>query len=208
MDTTAFFNMSYGLYIITTAFCEEKAGCVVNTLSQVTSSPAQFSVTLNKDNYTQVLLAQSGTFSATVLDIEADMDLIGTFGFKCSKDVDKFKDFTTDKDAQGNPYVVNHANAQFTCKVVKQVDLGTHVMFIGEVLEAKRLSEVESMTYSYYHKIKKGGTPKNAPSYQEAPVKKGWRCTICGYIYEGDSLPEDFICPLCSAPASCFEKVE
>lgn len=208
MDTTALFQMSYGLYLITTAFGEEKAGCVVNTLSQVTASPIYLTVTLHKDNYTKQILEQSNTFSATVLDMEADMDLIGTFGFHSSKDTDKFKNFTTKLDTQGNPYVVNHANARFTCKVIKQVDLGTHVMFIGELIEAERLSDVESMTYAYYHQIKKGGTPKNAPSYQEAPVKKGWRCTICGYIYEGDPIPEDFVCPLCGAPASCFEKVD
>lgn len=208
MDTTAFFNMSYGLYLITTSYGDKKAGCVVNTLSQVTASPAQFTVTLHKDNYTQEILSQSNTFSATVLDINTDMNLIGTFGFKSSKDMDKFKDFTTSIDAQGNPYVLEHANAQFTCKVNKQIDLGTHVMFIGEVIEAKRLSDVESMTYAYYHQIKKGGTPKNAPSYQEEPLKKGWRCTICGYIYENDPLPMNYVCPLCGASAACFEKIE
>lgn len=208
MDTTAFFTMSYGLYIITTAFGDKKAGCIVNTLSQVTAEPAKFTVTLHKDNYTQTLLAKSNTFSATVLDIESDMELIGTFGFKSSKDVDKFKGYPTEVDSKGNPYVLAHANAQFTCNVTQQVDLGTHIMFIGEVIEAKRLSNVESMTYAYYHQIKKGGTPKNAPSYQETPAKKGWRCTICGYIYEGDPLPKEYLCPLCGANADCFEKVE
>lgn len=207
MDQSAFFNMSYGLYIISSHDDQQRAGCVANTLAQVTASPAKMSITLNKDNVTEQVIEQSGSFSAVVLDMRADMDVIGTFGFKSSKDVDKFEAFAYQEDTFKNPYISEAVNAHFACKVVDKVDLGSHVMFIGEVVEADVMSSEESMTYAYYHTIKKGGTPKNAPSYQAPVAKRGWRCSVCGYIYEGDVLPEDFICPLCQAPACCFEKV-
>lgn len=207
MDTTALFKMSYGLYIISSKDGDLAAGCVANTLTQVTSSPARLSITLNKENVTEQVIEKSGRFAAVVLDESADMDLIGTFGFKTSTEVDKFANFTCGTCADGIPYVKEHVAARFSCKVVNQLDLGTHVMFIGEIEEAENIGNEEVMTYAYYHKVKKGATPKKAPSFQEEPVKKGWRCSICGYIYEGDPLPEDYICPLCGAPAAVFEKL-
>ena len=207
MDTTALFTMSYGLYIISSKDGDFAAGCVANTLTQVTSSPIQLAITLNKENVTEQIIEKSGYFAAVVLDIQADMELIGTFGFQSSKDVDKFARFPCGSDANGIPYVKEHVAARFSCKVVKQVDVGTHMMFIGEVIEAENMDHEEVMTYAYYHKVKKGATPKKAPSFHEEPVKVGWRCSICGYIYEGDPLPMDYICPLCGAPASVFEKV-
>lgn len=207
MDQKAFFKLSYGLYIISTSHDGKDAGCVANTLHQVTSSPAQLAVTLNKDNYTEQLIEKTGRFCGSVLTQDCGMDIIKTFGFASSKDTDKFANCAYRRDENGIAYPNEHVASVFSVKVVQKVDLGTHVMFIGEVENAEVLNDEEVMTYAYYHQVKNGSTPKNAPSYQEKTEKSGWRCTICGYIYEGDPLPEDFVCPLCGAPASVFEKI-
>lgn len=206
MNQNALHKLTNGLYIITSSHNGINAGCVANTLQQVTSSPMQLSITLNKENYTEEIIAQAGMFSGVVLTQETDMETIKTFGFHSSRDYDKFSGKMA-SDGQGILYPDDHMAARFTCKVAAQLDLGTHVMFIGEVIEAEVLGDEEVMTYAYYHKVKNGATPKNAPSYQEAPAVSGWRCPICGYIYEGDPLPEDFVCPLCGAPAAVFEKI-
>lgn len=206
MNQAAFHKLSYGLYIISTTFEGKDAGCVANTLHQVTSSPAQLSITLNKDNYTEQLMEKSGIFNAVVLTQSVGMDIIKTFGFSSSKDVDKYATVPHARDCQNIPYLTEHTSAQFTCKIVNKLDLGTHVMFIGEIVNCDVLCTEEVMTYAYYHTVKNGGTPKNAPSFQEVK-KSGWRCTICGYIYEGETLPDDYVCPLCNAPAAVFEKV-
>lgn len=208
MNETALFKLSYGLYIISSLDEGRGVGCVANTLQQVTSSPIHVSITLNKDNYTQQVIAKSGIFHASILTKEVDMDIIRTFGFQSSKDHNKFANLPIKNDVLGIPYITQHSAASLTCKVVNQLDLGTHVLFIGEVVDADIVSDEEVMTYAYYHQVKNGVTPKNAPSYQEKVEKSGWRCTICGYIYEGDVLPEDYVCPICGAPASAFEKVK
>ena len=209
MDPKAFFKLSYGLYIISTEADGKQAGCIANTFNQVTSSPAQVSVTLNKDNATEQRIEKSGKFAVTVLQQSADMELIGRFGFHCSRDTDKFSGLDCGTDEQGLPYVKAHAASRFSCKVVKTLDLGTHVLFIGEVVGSEVLDNGPVMTYEYYHQVKNGRTPQNAPSYQEEKKRvSGWRCLLCGYVYEGEILPADFICPICSAPASAFEKIE
>ena len=209
MDPKAFFKLSYGLYIISTEADGKQAGCIANTFNQVTNSPAQVSVALNKDNATEQMIEKSGRFAVTVLQQSADMELIGRFGFHCSRDTDKFFGLDCSTDEQGLPYVKAHAASRFSCKVVKTMDLGTHVLFIAEVVGSEVLDNVPVMTYEYYHQVKNGRTPKNAPSYQAEKKKvSGWRCLLCGYVYEGEILPPDFICPICSAPASAFEKIE
>lgn len=208
MDEKALFKLSYGLYIISSSFEGKDAGCVVNTLHQVTSSPIQVSVAVHKDNVTQQIIDQAKRFDAVVLTQDVDMDVIGTFGFHSSKDINKFEKVSYQRDQTGIPYVNEHVAARLSCRVVNQLDVGSHMMFIAEVEEAEVLSQEEVMTYAYYHQVKNGTTPKNASSYQATEeVKKGWRCTICGYIYEGDPLPTDFVCPICGAPASVFEKL-
>lgn len=207
MDEKAFFKISYGVYIVSSCDNDKQSGCVVNTLSQVTSKPATLSVTVSKNNFTEKIIEKSGYFAAIVLTQNAPMELIGEFGFKSSKDVDKFAKFNTKLDSNGIKYVTDFAAARYSCKVINSVDLGTHVMFIGEVLDTEVLSNDEVMTYSYYHSVKKGTTPKNAPSYTETTAKKGYRCTVCGYILEADEIPEDFICPVCGAGKDKFEKL-
>lgn len=207
MNEKALFALSYGLYVISSEFEGKTAGCVANTLHQVTSSPIQVSITLNKNNVTEQYMENSGKFNAVVLTQNVSMDTIKTFGFQSSKDIDKYALVSHEVDGLGIPYMNEHVAARLTCNIVGKLDVGSHVTFIGEVVEAEVMSDEEVMTYAYYHKVKNGATPKNASSYQEKAEKHGWRCTICGYIYEGEELPEDYVCPLCGAPAAVFEKI-
>lgn len=207
MDPHAFHKLSYGLYVLSSSFEEKPSGCIINTVMQVTSEPAQISVTVNKDNYTEKTIAKSGCFAAVALTQDVPMDLIGEFGFKTSETTDKFKNFAVARDGNGIPYLTQNAAARFSCKVAQQMDVGTHVIFVGEVTEAEVLSDGEVMTYAYYHTIKKGTTPKNAPTYQAETAKlTGYRCPVCGYVAEGE-LPADFICPICGQPAKNFIRI-
>lgn len=208
MDATAMFKLSYGLYIVSTSNDGVDSACVVNTLQQVTASPIQVSVAVNKDNFTRAQIEKAGRFEAVVLSQEVDMETIGTFGFHSSKDLNKFEHVAYERDAYGIPYISEHVSARLSCKVVNTVDIGSHILFIAEVEDAQNMAKEEVMTYAYYHQVKNGTTPKNASSYQAVVEKKtGWRCSVCGYIYEGDPLPTDFVCPVCHQPASVFEKL-
>lgn len=212
MDIQAFFKLSYGLYVVSARSGEKKYGCIVNTLQQVTAEPPMLSVAVNKNSVTAKAILDSGRFCGTVLTEAADLHLIGTFGFKNSEAVDKFAAFSTKEDENNIPYLTEHAAARYSCEVAGTLDLGTHILIIGKVTEAEILSDEPVMTYDYYHRVVKGGTPPTAPSYKgnisHKPAQKAqWRCKICGYIYEGDPLPADFVCPICGQGADKFEKV-
>lgn len=212
MDIQAFFKLSYGLYVVSARSGEKKYGCIVNTLQQVTAEPPMLSVAVNKNSVTAKAILDSGRFCGTVLTETADLHLIGTFGFKNSEAVDKFAAFSTKEDENNIPYLTEHAAARYSCEVAGTLDLGTHILIIGKVTEAEILSDEPVMTYDYYHRVVKGGTPPTAPSYKgnisHKPAQKAqWRCKICGYIYEGDPLPADFVCPICVQGADKFEKV-
>ena len=207
MDKTAFFKLSYGLYIITSQCDNKDGGCIANTFTQVTSEPSQVCITLNKNNFTTKLIENSCVFNCGVLLDDVSMDIIRHFGFQSGKDVDKFKDVDYFVDSQNVKQIKEGLAATFTCKVNKIIDVGTHEMFVAEVVDAKVLSNQEVLTYSNYHLKKKGSTPKNAPSYVEEITKTGWRCDVCGYIYEGETLPEDYTCPVCKVDASHFQKI-
>lgn len=212
MDIQAFFKLSYGLYVVSARSGEKKYGCIVNTLQQVTAEPPMLSVAVNKNSVTAKAILDSGRFCGTVLTETADMNLIGTFGFKNSEAVDKFASFSTKEDEKQIPYLTEHVAARYSCDVAGTLDLGTHILIIGKVTAAEILSDEPVMTYDYYHRVVKGGTPPTAPSYKgnisHKPAQKAqWRCKICGYIYEGDPLPADFVCPICGQGADKFEKV-
>lgn len=215
MDLQALFTMSYGLYVVSSADGERRSGCIVNTLTQVTAEPPRLVVAVNKDNVTTEIIRKAGRFTGVALGVGAGMELIGRFGFRSGRDLDKFDGIPYGEDESGIPYPTEHAVARFSCRVIGETDLGTHVLFVGELTEAERLLDEEPMTYAYYHQVKKGLTPKNASSYnptekaavKEAPKKESWRCTICGYVHEGP-LPEDFTCPVCGVGAELFEKEE
>ena len=209
MDLQAFFKMSYGLYVVSSSDREHRSGCVVNTLTQVTAEPPKLMVAVNKDNFTTGIIRKAGYFAGTAFGVGADMLQIGHFGFKSGRDFDKFADIPFAVDENGMPYPTAHMVARFSCKVVQELDVGTHILFVGEVTGAEKMAGEEPMTYAYYHQVKKGKTPKNASSYQpEAPKVKGWRCTVCGYEYQGAELPEGFTCPICGVDAGRFEKIE
>lgn len=217
MDEQALFKITYGLYVVSASFDGEDSGCIVNTLQQVTNTPNMLAVTISKNNYTCGLIEKSGFFGGVALNREADMALIGRFGFKSGKDIKKFADIRFARDEAGVPYILQAVSARYTCKVVKQLDLDTHILFVGEVTEGEVLSEGEPLTYTYYRDVIKGGTPKNAPSYHARPpketavatsaLKKKYRCKICGFTHEGDSLPADYVCPICGATGEQFQSL-
>lgn len=200
MNLLALNKISYGLYIITAREGVFDNGCVINTLSQVTSNPLRISVTVNKQNYTHGMIAASGEFTVSCLSEEAPFEVFKRFGFQSGRDTNKVWDsgYMT-RGENGLLYLDKYANAYLSGKVIQQVDLGTHTMFIADVTAAEVLAETPSMTYSYYHAHVK---PKPQPKKEE---KKGWRCKICGYVHEGEELPADFVCPWCKHGAEDFE---
>ena len=200
MNNKGLRKLSYGVYIINTI----NSGCIVNTLTQVTSD--KVIVAINKDNYTNQMIKTYKKFNATVLTQNTDMQIIQTFGFTSSKDNDKYQKFKVEKDSNNIPYISENMSSLIECEVVKTIDLDTHTIFLAQVINTKILSDEEVMTYDYYHKVKNGVTPPKAPTYEAS--KKGYRCKICGYVYEQENLPENFVCPICGAPASVFEKIE
>lgn len=222
-DKKAFHSLSYGMYVIGTRFDNKDYGCVANTFAQVTSSPLQVSVALNKENATTEAVRQAGRFTASCLSEQADMQLIGTFGFHTSTELDKFAQHASACDESGLPYVAEQCCAWFSAKVVSELDLGTHVLFVGEVEECAKVADAAApMTYAFYHHVKGGKTPPKASSYlgeeqsAAAPAesnvavlpKIAWRCTICGHMEYVDELPDDFVCPVCGVGKEFFERVE
>ena len=202
MDNKAMFKIGYGLYILTAKDGEKDNGCVINTAIQVTSTPNRISVTVNKQNYTHDMIMKTGVFNISILSEKATFDVFKHFGFQSGRDVDKFADY---KDAtrseNGLYYVTGDTNAYISGKVINTLDLGTHTMFIADVTDAEVLADVPTTSYDYYQ--------KNIKPKPEAPKKvTGYVCKICGYIYEGDPLPEDFICPICKHGAADFKKIE
>ena len=193
-------KLSYGIYIINTV----NSGCVVNTLTQITND--KVIVSINKDNYTNQMIKKYKKFNATVLTQNTESAVIKTFGFTSSKNNDKYKNFKTELDSNNIPYIKDNMAALIECKVLDEIDFDTHTLFIAAVTNTQILSDDAVMTYDYYHTVKNGLTPPAAPTYEKG--KKGYQCSICGYIYEGETLPEYFICPICGAPASVFKKIE
>ncbi len=167
MNEKALYKITYGLYVVSAEAEGKSSGCVVNTLQQVTSKPVRLSVAVNKDNLTCELMRKAGRFAAVALDQRANLAFIGRFGFRSGRDLEKYEEASAAKDAAGMPYCWENACARYSCRVIDTVDLGTHMLFVGEAEEMEVLSENEPLTYGYYRTVIKGGTPKNAPSYQE-----------------------------------------
>lgn len=198
MDNNAMFKISYGLYVLTATNGGFSNGCIINTLSQVTATPNRVSITVNKSNYTNYMIKQSGEFNVSIIDESADFSLFKHFGFSSGRWENKFYRFTSIRAENNIPYVAENTCAYISCKVVQTIELGTHTMFIADVIDGKVLSEKPPMTYSYYHASVK---PKPAPKKDDG--KERWVCNICGYIYEG-KLPADFVCPVCKHGAEDF----
>lgn len=203
MNTKAMFKLGYGLYVLTSKLGSQDNGCIINTVTQVTSNPNRISITVNKDNYTHDMIAKTGVFNVSVLTEQVSFDVFQRFGFQSGRDCNKFEGYMEIKKAEnGVLYCTEDTNAFISGKVINQIDLGTHTMFIADVTECEVLSDAVSVTYDYYQKNIK---PK--PKKEESVVV-GYRCTICGYIYEGEELPADYVCPICKHGAEVFEPVK
>ena len=200
MDTKSLSKIGYGLYVLTTNHDNIDNGCIINTVQQVSSKPIRLSIVVNKNNYTHDLILDSCVFNINVLTTETPFKVFEHFGFQSGRNVNKFADCEQELRAVNHVlYLPKHINAYFACRVVKSIDLGTHTMFIADVLDAVQVNDKESVTYDYYQKNIK-------PSKK---VTKGcWVCKVCGWVYEGERLPDDIVCPLCKHGKEEFEYVE
>lgn len=197
MDNKAMFNLSYGLFILTAKDGEKDNGCIVNTVGQVTSQPNRISLTVNKANYTHDMILKTKEFNVSVLAENSKFETYKHWGFQSGRNTDKLESISFKRSANGLVYIADETNAFLSAKVVSTLDLGTHTLFIADVTDGEVLSQVSSATYSFYQNNIK---PKPASTEK----RKGFICTVCGYIYEGETLPDDFICPVCKHPASDF----
>ncbi len=216
MDINIFRKMSYGVYIVSSLDGERPTGCIANSIMQITSSPATVAVSVNHDNYTNGCIEKTGKFAFSIMAEDSDAGLIGNFGFRSGKDVDKFEHVDYEM-VQGIP-VVKFTCGYVVCKVINKMETATHTVFLGEVIDAGSYDGMgDAMTYAYYHNVVKGKSPKNAPTYLpengdgntvENEKKAKYTCQVCGYVYEGNALPEDFKCPICGVGADRFVKSE
>ena len=199
VDPTALFNIGYGLYVVTSRDGERDNGCIVNAVTQVTNTPNRVAVTVNKLNHSCGVIAKTGLLNISTLSQDAPFKIFQHFGFQSGRDVDKFAGFThVQRSSNGLLFLDKYSNSYISCKVIQRLDLGTHIMFLCDVPQCVNLSDKETMTYTYYQKNVK---PKPDTG------KKGYVCKVCGYVYEGDELPEDYICPLCKHGAADFEPI-
>ncbi|MBQ3490935.1 MAG: flavin reductase, partial [Oscillospiraceae bacterium] len=200
VDPTALFHIGYGLYVVTTNDGKKDNGLIVNTVTQVTSTPNRVAVTVNKQNYSCQVIEKTGLLNISTLSQDAPFSVFRNFGFQSGKEVDKFADFPhTQRTANGLLVLDKYSNAYISCKVISQIDLQTHMMFICDVAQCVNLSDVETMSYTYYLEHVK---PKPETD------KKGFVCKICGWVYEGEELPPDIVCPLCKHGAADFEPIQ
>jgi flavin reductase (DIM6/NTAB) family NADH-FMN oxidoreductase RutF/rubredoxin len=227
VNLKALYKLGYGLYVV----CSRKGGRVngqiANTAFQITSEPPTIAVSINKNNLTHEFIKESKVLTVSVISQDAPLSFIGHFGFKSGRDIDKLEDINYKAGETQAPVVTDNTLAYLEARVIQEIDVGTHTIFIGELVGADVLKEGEPMTYAYYHQVKRGTTPKTAPSYieekKETPKMAKYRCSVCGYVYDpeiGDTdggvkpgtpfeeIPEDWVCPVCGAAKSDFEKVE
>jgi len=227
MNLKALYKLGYGLYVVCSRKGDRLNGQIANTVFQITSEPPTIAVSINKNNLTHDFIKESKVFTASVLCRDTLLSFVGHFGFKSGRDIDKLKGINYKIGETQAPVITDNALAYLEAKVTQEVDVGTHTIFVGELVEAEVLREGEPMTYAYYHQVKRGTTPKTAPSYveekREAPKMATYRCTVCGYIYDpelGDpdggikpgtpfeEIPDDWVCPVCGADKSEFERME
>ena len=200
MNNNVLFNIGYGLYVLTANEGEKDNGCIINTVMQVTSDPLQIAIAVNKKNYTNEMIQRTKKFKVSILSESAKFEIFEHFGFHSGRDTDKFASFyNTKRSPNGVLYITQNTNSYMSAYVKQEIDLGTHTLFIAQLVAAEILSDEPTVTYTYYQKNIK---PRPQPA-----AKKGWICKICGYIYEGEILPPDFICPICKHGAADFEKL-
>jgi flavin reductase (DIM6/NTAB) family NADH-FMN oxidoreductase RutF len=201
MDNKALFKVGYGLYILTAKDREKDNGCIINTVLQVTDTPSLTGViAVNKRNYTHDMIVKTGEFNISILTTDTPFEIFNNFGFQSGRSVDKFANSTDIKRSKNNIiYLPEYSNAYLSFKVTDTFDFGSHNMFKADIIDGETLTNAESLTYAYYHQHIK---PK-----PQGEQKRGYRCTICGYIHDSDTLPEDFVCPLCNHGAQYFTKI-
>lgn len=198
----AMYKLTYGLFVLTAKDGNKDNGCIINTVTQVTSEPNKISIAVNKSNYTHDMIAKTGRFNVSILTENSKFETYRHWGFQSGKDVEKCEAISFKRSENGIIYITDETNAYISARVISSIDLGSHTLFIADVTASEVLSDDQSVTYDYYHKnIKTANQESNAK-------KKGFICTVCGYIYEGDKLPDDFICPWCKHPASDFEPIK
>lgn len=199
-DLTALFNIGYGLYVVTCNDGKKDNGLIVNTVTQVTNTPNKVAVTINKENYSHHIINQTGIMNVNCLSVDAPFIVFEKFGFVSGRNVDKFEDYTPNRSDNGLVFLPKHINSFMSLKVEQYVDLGTHGMFICSITESRVINNLETMTYTYYQ--------NNVKPKPETEGKKGYVCKVCGFVYEGDELPEDYICPLCKHGIVDFEPIK
>ena len=199
IENSALFKISYGLFVVTSNDGTRDNGLIVNTVSQITDTPLRVAVAVNKKNYSHDVIKETRKMNVCCLSVDAPFSIFETFGFKSGRDTYKFESITPHHSENGLAVLPEFINSFISLEVESYVDMDSHGMFICTVTEAKKLSDKESMTYSYYQ--------ENVKPKPETTKSKGYVCKICGYVYEGDPLPEDFICPWCKHGASDFEKI-
>ena len=200
VEPDAFFKLSYGLFVVTAKDGGKDNGCIINTAAQLTDIPKRINIAVNKLNHTHDMILKTKVFNLSVLSEDAPFKLFQHFGFSSGRDTDKFEGFSHAERSENGLYRLNkYSNAFFSCKVISATDYGTHTLFVAEVTEAKVLNAAPSMTYAYYF-----ANTKPQPPAKDAV---GWVCKVCGYVYEGEDLPPDFICPLCKHGVEDFERL-
>ena len=234
MDLRVLYNISYGLYIVSSKNGNRINGQIANTVFQITSEPATIAISINKKNFTHEFITKSKVFAVSVLEQAVSMKFIGRFGFKSGRDEDKFKGVNYKIGATGSPIIMENTIAYIEAEIIKAIDAGTHTLFIGKVVDAENIKKAKPLTYDYYHQVKKGISPKAAPTYiakvereinkerKETEKVVKYKCTVCGYIYDpekGDpesgvnpgtsfeNLPDDWVCPVCGVGKDDFEEM-
>ena len=228
MNLKALHKLGYGLYVVGSTKGGKLNVQIANTVFQVCSEPPVIAVAINRQNLTHEFITESKVFTVSVLSQDTPLSFIGHFGFKSGREIDKLKGINYKLGETKAPIVLDHALAYLEAKVIDHVDVGTHSIFVGELVAADDVKEGEPMTYAYYHKVKRGTTPKTAPSYiderkEVAPKMAKYKCSVCGYVYDpelGDpdggikpgtpfeEIPDDWVCPVCGASKDQFEKIE
>ncbi len=203
VEPNAMFKLSYGLFVLTAKDGKKDNGCIINTAQQVTSQPNRISICVNKNNFTHDMIVKTGEFNVNILSQDATFDIFKWYGFQSGRDTEKIQGEKMPRSRNGIVYLEGCTNSFISGKVVEMHDYGTHTMFVADVTEARVFNNVPSVTYAYYF-----ANIKPKPAAKPAEKKVGWVCKICGYVYEGEDLPADFICPLCKHPASDFEKLK
>ncbi|MDR0469785.1 MAG: flavin reductase [Peptococcaceae bacterium] len=208
MDNTAFFKLTYGLFVTGVEFEGKLNGCIINTATQATSEPGRLLATMMKTNLTTELIMKKGSMTVSVLAIDCPLDTVAHFGMNKGREMEKYGNIAYETDALGNPYILDGAIARFHCRIEQTIDLGSHFLFVCTVEDCVSLNDREPITYAEYRRLKAGGAPKAAEGQKAASGR--WVCSVCHYVYSGEvpfeSLPADWKCPVCKRGKDAFVK--